>query len=259
MKNIMILIRIELYRIWSIPKLIALGLFALIAIVVSLIPTWFSMFDDLNVPNLQFSEMLINIWKVIVPFSALFFGSGIISNDIKNHWLRTILSNAISRQDVYFSKIKAASLSVLAIMFFVGFLPILVFDLASNINFSYNLLAIIQVTFYFALEAGLYIAVASWLSCFVGGFMNVFFLGLWMFLDNVVIKGVLAMWLSTSTSGFMIMDFFFPSGFSEAAVVAGSSGEISTEFLLWGFAAIGFFLTVGFYHFSKINIDINSD
>jgi ABC-type transport system involved in multi-copper enzyme maturation permease subunit len=257
--NLMILIRTELSRIWTPGKIIVAAVLTLLACVISILPVIFGWLNDIPTFNLEFSEMAINILKIIVPFSALFFASGIISNDIKNHWLRAVLSHAVTRQDVLLAKIISATISVFIMILALGILPLLVFDLSSEINFAYSFIETFQVILYFTLEAALFVAIAAWLSCFVGGFMNIFFLAGWMFLDNVVIKGVLTMWLSANTTGGIIMDFFFPSGFSEAAVIAGGSGSFPTEFLLWGLAALAFFTAAGLFHINYINIDTNSD
>lgn len=89
--------------------------------------------------------------------------------------------------------------------------------------------------------------------------MNIFVLAFWMFLDNVVMKGILTLWLSNSFTGTVIVDFFFPSGFSEAAVIASSSGTVPFEFILWGIAALMFFVSASLYHFNRLTLDINSD
>lgn len=260
MKNILfILLRTEFFRIWTKGKIIVAAAMTLLAVTISIVPVIFGWLNDIPEFQFTFSEMLVNILKVIVPFSALFFASGIISNDIKNHWVRTVLTHSVTRQDLFLAKILAATISVLIMIISLGILPMVVFDLISEIDFSYNFTSIFQVILYFTLEAALFISISAWLSCFVGGFMNIFFLAGWMFLDNVVIKGVLNMWLSAGVTGGIIMDFFFPSGFSEAAVVAGGAGSFPAEFLLWGLAALLFFVSIGLYQFNLINTDTNSD
>lgn len=259
MQNLIVLFKTEFMRTWTKGKIISLAIFALLACIISVMPVWFNWLGDTKLPNLDFSELLINIWKVLVPFSALFFASGIISNDVKNHWFRTVLSHSVTRQDMVIAKLKSATASVMIIMLLVGALPLLVFDLSSSVSFNYSFDSILQVFIYFTLEATLFVSISLWLSCFLGGFMNVFFLAFWMFMDNAIINGALSFWLSSNTSGTIIMDFFFPSGFSDAAAVAGSSGSFPTEFILWGFAALTFFVSAALYHINHVNIDINTD
>lgn len=258
-KNLLVLFKTEFIRTWTKGKIISLVIFTILSCVISVLPILFNMLGDAEIPNLDFTELLINIWKIIVPFAALFFASGIISNDVKNHWLRTVLSHAVTRQDVVVAKLKSATVSVMIIMLLIGVLPLLVFDISSSVSFNYNISSILEVFVLFTLEASLFISIALWLSCFLGGFMNIFFLALWMFMDNTVFKGILSVWLSANKSGSIMMDFFFPSGFSEAAVVAGSAGSFPTEFILWGFAALTFFIAASLYHINHINIDINTD
>jgi ABC-type transport system involved in multi-copper enzyme maturation permease subunit len=255
----LILAKAELFRIWSIKKIIVVAILCIVSCILSGLPAWLNLMGDAAIPKLQFSEYLINIWKILIPFSTLFFASGVISSDVKNHWLRTILTHSVTRQDIIISKLISITLSVIVVMVLLGIIPLTVFGISSGVNFIFEFLPLLQLVIYLILEILLFTSIAIWLSCFLSGFMNIFFLAAWMFLDNVVIRGVLTMWLSSTFTGNLIMEFFFPSGFGEAAVIAGDSGIFPLEFLLWGFSALTFFLALSLYHINFVKIDINSD
>ncbi|MFA7625480.1 MAG: hypothetical protein WCZ17_00415 [Candidatus Kapaibacterium sp.] len=254
------LIKIELFRVWTKKTIIVTVALTLAAIIISILPAWLGLIPDFKDVTVDFSQTLVDILKVLVPFSVFYFASAIISEDIKNHWIRTILTHAVSKQDLYISKIVSTGLSVFIIMLCLGVLPLAVFDVSvPAIDFNYEFTGIVLVLVLLFLEGLMFISISAWFSCFAGGFMNVFLLGCWLFLDNVVIRGVLQIWLQNNTAGSLISDFFFPSGFGEAAIAAGNSGGMVWEFSAWGFAALALFLTLGLIHFNRINIDINSD
>ena len=257
--KLFILTKVDFIKTWGKGKIISIAAFCIISCVLSAVPAWFNLLGETKIPALQFTEYLLNIWKIIVPFAALFFTAGIISNEVKSHWLRTVMTHAVTRQDLLISKILSSTASVFVVMLLIGVIPLLVFGITTGAEFTGGILSIIQVFIYFILESALFVSIAIWLSCFMNGFLNIFFLAGWMFLDNVVIKGILSMWLSSSVTGNIITEFFFPSGFSEAAIVAGGSGVFPTEFLLWGFAALTFFITAGLFHINYVKIDVNTD
>lgn len=260
MKNkIILLTEIDFLRSWSPVKIIIAVILSVLACVLSALPVWMGWINKTDTLYMPFNDYLIQVWKVIIPFSVLFFTSGIISNDIKNHWLRTVITHAVTKQDVILSKILSSLVSVIIIMIILGIFPILVFSFTLGNGINFDFAGFIQLALYSSLEATLFISIATWLSCFLGGFMNIFVLAFWMFLDNVVMKGILTLWLSNSFTGTVIVDFFFPSGFSEAAVIASSSGTVPFEFILWGIAALMFFVSASLYHFNRLTLDINSD
>ncbi|MBX3042683.1 MAG: hypothetical protein KIT33_01165 [Candidatus Kapabacteria bacterium] len=253
------LISIELKRTWTLGKIVTVSALTLIACIITLIPIWLDIADSFPAMKLDFSEMLFGVFKILVPFSVFFFASGIISNDVKNHWARSVLTAAVTRQDFLLSKLLSATISVLFIMILLGALPLAVFDIFSEISFDYSFSAIISVIFFQMLNTLLYITVAAWISCLVGGFLNIFLLAIWMFLDNVVVKGILAGFFENNIVGSMFVDFFFPSGFSDAAQVIGSSGSFPFEFILWGLAALTLFGSLVFWNVNKLLIDTSSD
>ncbi len=259
MRNILNLTKIELIRIWSLGKIVTAIVMCLVACLLAVLPAIFSWINNLQNLSMPFTDYLIQFWKIVVPFSALFFSSGIISNDIKNHWLRSILVHSITREEIVFSKILSSLISVLIMMILLGIIPLILFSTSLGLGLNFKIINLTLVILLFTLEASLFITIATWLSCFLSGFMNVFLLAAWMFFDNIIMKGVMSLWLNNTFSGTLILDFFFPSGFSEAAVVASSTGAISFENILWGFAALSFFLSLAFFHFNKLTIDVNSD
>ncbi|MFA5513133.1 MAG: hypothetical protein WC313_11855, partial [Candidatus Kapaibacterium sp.] len=106
------LIKIELFRVWTKKTIIVTVALTLAAIIISILPAWLGLIPDFKGVTLDFSQTLVDILKVIVPFSVFYFASAIISEDIKNHWIRTILTHAVSKQDLYISKIVSTGLSV---------------------------------------------------------------------------------------------------------------------------------------------------
>ncbi len=250
---------IDFLRQWNFTKVSILLVLTVIAGFLSALPGIMGWVAEIPALYMPLTDYLLQIWKIIVPFSVLFFSSGIIAGDIKNHWIRSILIHRITRQDLLLSKIIATLVSVIITMMLLGALPVIVFATGIGVKLDFNILNFVQVLMYFIFEAILFITIATWLSCFLNGFMNIFVLAFWMFLDNILMKGVLSLWMSNSFAGSVIIDVFFPSGFSEAAIVASTSGIFPYESLLWGFASLSFFLGIAIFSFSKINIDKSSD
>jgi ABC-type transport system involved in multi-copper enzyme maturation permease subunit len=257
--NLVILITTELKRSWTRTKIIVSSILCLVLCLLSALPGIFGFLENIPIPVMQVTDYLVNVWKMMMPFAVFFFTVGIIASDIKNHWLRTLLIHSITRQQIVLSKMLSALISVIIILLVLGLLPILVFIFTSGIEYEFSFLSTLGIVGVYMLETLLYIAMATWLSCIIPGFFNVFILAGWMFLDSTIIKGILMLFFSDYKYFSIFADFFFPSGFSEAITILSGKGDFPWDPLLWGATGLTLFLTLAFWQINKIKIDTNTD
>ncbi|HRP01462.1 MAG TPA: hypothetical protein PLE30_02330 [Candidatus Kapabacteria bacterium] len=257
MDNIITLTSFDLKRFWTIKRLIIMGIFALITIAVSFIPS------SLNIPKsstqVNFDVILASGLSFVVPVLVLLFTGGIISNDIRTFYYRTILSRPVSKEEYLCSKYLFSFINLFlgTILFAIvpSFIGITSLPVEINFNFGTSLL----VYLLYLLEGVLFISISMSLSTILKGSFNIFVLIIWIFLETTLINGLLSNFVSFSKPLAIFSDFFFPAGFSEAAKLLNTSSVLLFESILWGFAALTFWFALSFYQITKIKIDANMD
>ncbi len=248
---------IEFKRIWTLPKLIIIGILFLLVTTIGLLISnseFLTTAPDAFFPSISYTMVLSTIFGMIVPMSALFFSAGIIAYDIKSHWLRSILSRPLTRTDFLMSKIASAAISLLIVMLIVATIPLLIFGAISSTKLQFDFGNFIYLHLAYWLEGILFIVISSFFSTFLTTFKNVFLLGVWMFIDNIQLQVVPGLFWDNQTL-LLLSDFFFPNSWSDSAKALLSTGNFNYEHLLWGIAELTGFTAITIYVFTKIGID----
>jgi ABC-type transport system involved in multi-copper enzyme maturation permease subunit len=258
MKNIITLTYYEIRKFWTIPKLIIYGVITLLGLVLGMIPYWAGLFKNEFVV-LKFSSTASTLLGFVVPISVFLFTSGIISADVKSHWLRSILSRPIAKYEYLTAKYLSVIFSILASMLLLVLLPSFVVYSTSSGKVSFDFVNTFSEFLLSFFEGFLFVSIAVWFSCFMNGFLNIFILAIWMFLENVIVSPIISNFVIDSRFGSIFVDFFFPTGFSEASKIISTGGDFPFEKILWGLSALFMFLSLSYYHITLIKTDTNSD
>jgi len=256
-KNIITLVKFDLKKYWSISRIITFMIFAIIINFFVLVPNYFNFpVTEIKINMLTIMQGLLSFF---VPVSVLFFTGAIIFSDKRSFYLRTILTRPISRDEYLFSKYLFSLINLLIATLFFAIFPTILSFIIYNDNGESGFFQYFFTYLFYIIEGLLFISISITLSFVVNSYLNIFMLAIWIFLENTLINGVLANFVSYSKSLAIITDFFFPSGFSDAAKLIGNVGVLFWESLLWGLTALAFFFTLSIYLNSKTKIDTISE
>lgn len=264
MRNIKSLYNIELRRSKSTARIIFIAIFFVIVLglTVAAIFGLRTASEEIPIPIPDYVNVLYYYYNMIVPVLTLIFGTGIISFDKNNHWLRTIMSRPVSLQEYITSKILAVSSIIFVLMLILGALPAAFVGFFSNIEIGFHFgdFILLHVTFW--LQSLTYLALMAWLSMWIPGYLNLIVFGAWFVADFLLNSAVIPLitelgelykwkitWLIVTS------DFLFPSGFSDALKkMTSSEASFPTEELMWGFAALSAFFALSYWHITKISL-----
>lgn len=256
-KAFLILFKIEFFRIWTRTRIIILGLMFLLGIGLAFLINSSGLIEtapDSFFSAFSYSSILPNFFTLIIPVAAFFFSAGIISYDINNHWLSSILSRPVTKTDFLASKVASATLSLLIVMIFPVLIPVIIFDLISTVTIKINFLETIYAIFAYLIEGMLFIIIASFFSTFLSNFKNAFLLGLWILVDYIQRQIIPTVYWDNQFV-LIISDFFFPNGFSESVKKLTATGKLNFESILWGISALSAFISLTIYRFNIMQID----
>ncbi|HCA78836.1 MAG TPA: hypothetical protein DEP53_03785 [Bacteroidetes bacterium] len=197
--------------------------------------------------------------SMVVPFAAALFCGGIISIDVKEGWLRTLLIRPITRQQYLLIKLAAAFSSVVITIVVAGVIP----NIAVGAFFAkgvvrYEIGPILVAHTLFLLQALLIIGLLVFFSCWMPGIFNMVLLAAW-YIAAASIGSYLQSRFWSSEWLMLLRDFLFPSGFTSALeMILGNAGTPTSE-LAWGFAALGFSFALAFWSVTRIEVDKSSE
>jgi ABC-type transport system involved in multi-copper enzyme maturation permease subunit len=258
--SIVKLLFFELRKFWSLSTIIISSVIFLLILAGTLVPAFIGVYGSKAlIPNIDYNITIYSFYKILVPLLSLFFTVGIVSFDKRSHWLRTILSRQISREYFLLIKMLAALISIFFLMILMGILPISILVLIVSVPIKFSLSYFIYINLLYLFEASLYIAISTWLSCFLPSFLNLVVLAFWMFTDAYVLRNIVDFFLWDKTWAVILNDFYFPSGFSDAVGKILTNSKFPLNELLWGITSLFGFLSLTLYHFNKIQIDSGSD
>ena len=196
---------------------------------------------------------------LVVPFSAALFCGGMISADVKEGWLRTLLIRPITRQQYLLIKLAAVFSSVFITILVAGVVPNIavgVFVAKGVVRFEMGPTLIAHALF--LLQALLIIGLLAVFSCWLPGIFNMVALAMW-YIAAALIGSYLQSRFWSSEWLTLLRDFLFPSGFTSALeMILGKSGTPTSE-LAWGFAAMGFAFALAFWSITRIEVDKSSE
>ncbi len=243
----------EFRRLWTVAAFfIPIGLGALTTIM--LVPI------ALIQPVYDFARTAAQInLALVVPFSAALFCGGIISADVKEGWLRTLLIRPITRQQYLLIKLAAVFSSVVITICVAGVIP----NIAVGAFFSkgivrYEIGPILIAHTLLLLQALLVIGFLVFFSCWLPGIFNMVALAMW-YIAAALIGSYLQSRFWSSEWLMLLRDFLFPSGFTSALdMILGKAGTPTSE-LAWGFAALGVAFALAFWSVTRIEVDKSSE
>jgi len=257
MDNIISLTYFELKRFWTLKRIIIFGAFFLVMIGFSLIPNAL----DLPTLNLQLNldTVLVGALAFFVPIFVLLFTGGILSNDVRTYYLRTVLSRPVSKEEYLSSKYISSFINLIIGTVFFAIIPSIVglysYGGEVNLNIGNSFLTYLL----YLLEGLLFISISLTLSTILKGYFNIFVLAIWMFLEVSLINGILSNFVAFSKPLAIISDFFFPAGFSEASKLLNTGSILFYESIMWGVASLALFISLSYYQITRIKIDSNMD
>jgi len=257
MKNIVTLTIFELKKYWTIARIIVFGaIFAVISIV-SLVPKFINL--PLESVELNFGSIIQGSLAFFIPVLVLFFTGAIVAGDVRSFYLRTILARPILKYEYLASKYFFALINLLVGSVFFAIIPAIFMGLFYESPMKFDFFISLLTYILYIAEGSLFISISIWISTLLRGYTNIFILAIWIFLEASLNNGVMNSFVSYNVGLAIFADFFFPGGFSEASKLIESGGILFYESLMWGLAALAFFVALSFYQITKIKIDVNSD
>lgn len=266
MKNINLIKRIitltifDFKRLWTVPLIVFVSIISLFVILVMILPialNWFQIRDLL--PNINFANSLKDICIFIAPTLSIIFSAGIISKDVKSHWLRTLMTRPVTRVEYFFSRLLSAGFSIFLLMLLLGIIPLSLLAVFTEIHFDINFWNIVLVLLFSLLNVFMYLSIGAFLSCWLPSYANAFVFIFWLFLNTLVLPNLVSFLLWDQTWAVILQDFFFPSGLSEALAIILSAGNFPTQELFWGLSGIFGFAALALWSITIIKIDKGSD
>ncbi len=245
----------EFRKIWTIPVIIISGIIFFFSLLITFLPLIFGAYSaEGPIQEINVSMILSSAFSILVPLMSFMFGAGIISNDIKSHWLRTVMSRPVTKADYLLTKIITASTAIFIILILCGTIPVIILSFLTPNKVVFDIVHFISIHALYLGETLTYISIAALFSCWTPGFMNVFILGIWMLVD-MISSSVINNYFWDNGIALVISDFFFPSGFKEAASVIISNGDFPVEKIMWGLSSLFGFLSLALLGFSFIQVD----
>lgn len=241
------LVLAELRRQWNLTTIVVLGVLALIASAISMAPLFRTKVIDAT-------NLFMQVFGFLVPVATAVLSTGIIANDVRDGWLRTLLIRPITRQAYFLAKLLSTFCAVWAAILVTGGIPFLVRLYTTNlpVEFAFWKLAAALVLMFG--QSLTYLAILALFSCWLPGLVNVALFAAWGMLAQYL-TFVVRMKYWDAAWAEILKDYFFPSGFTdaiEAVILYGFSPYAS---LLWGLAELTGFFALGLWSVNKIQID----
>lgn len=255
-KSYMLLLKYEIRKLFSLPKIIISALIMLLVSgVLLLISRTISSAGDVITQTgfLTFDNVLYNLLKSTLWLAPLIITAGIISSDKKNFWLRTLFARPIKREEYLFIKLIAASIAIVLFTLIWGVIPMLLSHWVYPIG-HIDIFNTVLIALMYSLQGILIVVIATLFSCFLPSFLNAVAIMAWVIFD--LIQDLILKFIQTNNPSISIIsDFFFPTGFTDNAWSIAQGSGFSMEYFSWGLTALFIFGGLLFYTFSKISLD----
>lgn len=246
------LLVVEFRRQWTIIALITPLLFLVIGSLIVLLPVRFA------IRSFDVSDKVFQSMSFLIPVVSAFFCVGIVSNDVKDGWLRTLLVRAVTRQEYVFVKMLSAFCSIWVTILFATVLPLTIGALITKVPVEFAFGKVLSLYGLFLGASLTYISVLAFVSCWLPGVVNVAILIVWGILASAAHYYVgFALW--DASWAVFLEQFIFPSGFFDAVTAVKQQTHAPYSEILWGIAALGFFLGLTFWSITKIQVDQGSE
>ena len=166
------LLFVEFRRQWTITALITPLLFLVISSLIILLPARF-------VQGFDIGDKLYQAMNFLIPVVSAFFCVGIVSNDVKDGWLRTLLVRALTRQQYVSVKIISALSSIWITALFASVLPLAIGALISKGSVEFDFVEVLSLYGLYLGASLTYVSILTGISCWLPGVVNVAILIVW--------------------------------------------------------------------------------
>lgn len=251
MKNYSILFKAEFKRFWTPAKIItAFGIIAVGSFVA------FGMGSVRQ--QLTASNLLEMCYGIVSFFAILLFSAGIVGEDVKSGWLRTLLIRPVSREHYVVTKMLVVITAAMGILFITILLPVVYFTMVAETKIVFDGAATIS---FFLLKSGeviLFIIIATFISCWIGGAFNALALYIWFGASQMIEMFIAQKYWEVAWL-MVLKEFLSPSGFQDAMnSIKMGSGFPAAE-ILWGVASAALFTALTIASINRIQIDNGSE
>ena len=241
----------ELKRQWNLVALLAPLLFLVIGSLIILTPSRF-------IRTFDISDKLIQSTTFLLPIITALFSIGLVSNDVKDGWLRTLLVRAIKRQHYLFVRMLSVLVSTWASLLFAVVLPLILGTLLTGNKIEFDALEVVFLLLLYIGVSLTYLTILTFLSCWLPGVFNIAVLMVWGLLATAAHYYVgFALW--NKPWAVVLEPFIFPSGFFDAIDAVNHHTHTPYSEILWGLAAVCFFLGLSFWSVTRIQVDRGSE
>ena len=235
---------VEMRRLWTWTTILVLVILVLVVAAMSMLsPT-------------PLARVLWWAYDAFLPIVCVFLSTGIVANDVKSGWMRTLLIRPITRQQYLGAKIAAVVCSIWIMLLFLGFVPAIVGSLIHRLPMGLDFVPAAGAHLLLLGKSVMLVSVLAFFSCWLPGITNIVVLFAWWLLYSMLdfysmTKSV--RWLE------LLKAYAFPSGFSNAIDALTQSGVMSWVDIAWGITGLTGFLALAFWSITKIQIDVDSE
>ena len=204
---------------------------------------------------LEITQLLVQFHLTFfLPLVVAVFAVGLISNDVRSGWFRTLLMRPVTRPGYLFVKMAVALVSVWVTLLIGVSLPLWAIALLKAPQLECTVGQVLAAYAALVAQSALLIVILTFLSCWLHGVLNIVFLLLWSMAvsigDTVVnIQFWDSKWLS------ILVEYLFPSGFYNAATAISSRTHVPYAELLWGIAALAGFAALAVWSINRIEVE----
>lgn len=245
------LFRIEFRRQWTITALVTPLLFLIIGSLIVFIPTPYT--REFNV-----SQKLLQLMGFLIPVVSAFFCVGLVDNDVKDGWLRTLLVRAIRREEYLLAKSLSALTSIWVTSLFAGTLPLIIGLIITKMPIEFQVSQVLALYALFFAISLLYVSILVFFSCWLPGVVNVVALMGWGIIASAL-HAYVSFFLWDSSWAVFTEQFLFPSGFFDAVDAIQNNTHVPYIEILWGMASLAFFWSLSFWSVNRIQVDKGSE
>ncbi|MEK6755006.1 MAG: ABC transporter permease [Bacteroidota bacterium] len=237
----------EFRRQWTLTTLFVPLLFMVIGGLITFMPSRFDKVFDV-------SRKLSELFSFLVPISSFVFCVGGVANDVKDGWLRTLLIRPLQRQQYLAVKMAVVFCSIWITVLFAGGLPFAGKTVLTPLPIEFDFLQTLALLGALVGVSVTYIAILSFLSCWVPGILNVVVLMVWGMLNSAAHYYVVTKLWDVQWA-VLAEEFIFPSGMFEAVEAIARRTHTPYGEMLWGLSAIALFLALAFWSITRIQVD----
>lgn len=241
----------EFRRQWTITALIIPVFFLAISSLVVFIPTP-------NLMEFNVADKAFQILNSLLAIASAFFCVGLVQNDVKDGWLRTLLVRAIRREEYLLAKSLSALASIWATMVLSVGLPMIVGLVLTKLPVTFEFGQVFGLFALFVCVSLLHVSILTFFSCWLPGVVNVVALMAW-YTVSTLLHAYATFILWDSPWAAYADQFLFPSGFFDAVDAVHNSTHTPYTEVLWGMAALAFFSSLAFWSINRIQVDKGSE